>query len=394
MRPGWLIVYKKEISEFARDRRVLFSSVLFPMLLVLVLMNSMGAVTRLISRSDRTSIVVRNKKFGSAVLSSKDAKEGLSVQEVSSLADGKQRIADKKAKLFIDFRTDLAKEVDQGKRVTLDVYLDSKEIPSQMALRKFHSIVDKVNEGQRDKILATKNLTAKDLEPVTIKEISTSPKGNIGSEMLIGLLPYFLILFSFLGGQSQAGDMVAGEKERGTLETLLVSPLDRAQIAIGKLLSMATICFASATSAMLGVALAGITNPGMVSEGLHLSPVGLLVIIGTMIPLVIMFASMMLAISAYARNQREATTYASAISFVVIVPAVISQFIGLTDFGQQWWIGLVPILNSATVLRQALLGDINWSVFGFTLATTLTLGAIALSLSVRMFQRERVLFRV
>lgn len=386
-----LLILRKELLEFLRDRRVLFGAVILPLMLVWLIMSMMSVFRGFLEKPSRSTIVVLHETNGHAVLSTKAMQEGFTITEVSSVAEGKKSIEEKQAKLFIDFRSNVGADMEQGRAVALDVYLNAKDIPSQIALSKLRDAISKVNKTRETKVLAAHSLTEKDIKPVTIHEISTTKKEEASGEIVFSLLPYMMVLFAFNGGMSQVGDAVAGEKERGTLETLLVSPARRTQIAIGKLLAMGTVCLASSLSAIVGLLLGG---GKAASAGIHFSPVTVIAVLGTMLPLVIMFAAMLVAVSAYARNQKEASTYASAMLFVVIVPAVGSQFIGFTDLGQKAWIGLVPVLNSATVIRQALMGEINWTVFALTLVTSVFLATLALLATVRMFGRESVLFRV
>ena len=103
---------------------------------------------------------------------------------------------------------------------------------------------------------------------------------------------------------------------------------------------------------------------------------------------------MLIAVSTYARNSREAQTYLALINIVVLLPAVFSQVIGLTDFGTKLWINAVPILNTANNIRNALLGRTEFLPIAITVAVSTILAVIALWIAVALFNREEVLTRV
>jgi ABC-type Na+ efflux pump permease subunit len=131
----------------------------------------------------------------------------------------------------------------------------------------------------------------------------------------------------------------------------------------------------------------------MFEGGVHLSLVSILSIVLSLIPLIVFFAASLLALSTIARNQREVQGYLSLASFLVLIPAMMSQFIGYTDAATSTWIGFVPVLNTATVLRQALLEKVNPTTLGITVGLSLALAITALWLVIWLFRRESVLFR-
>jgi len=101
-----------------------------------------------------------------------------------------------------------------------------------------------------------------------------------------------------------------------------------------------------------------------------------------------------LTLSTFARNPREAQSYLAGLSFLILMPAMMSQFIGYTDFANARWIYAIPVLNTATVLRNVLQAKPNGVGFLITVAVSLVLAAIGIRVAVSMFKREEVLTRV
>ena len=132
----------------------------------------------------------------------------------------------------------------------------------------------------------------------------------------------------------------------------------------------------------------------MFKDGFGVTPLAVATIILLLLPLVAMFGSVLIAISSYARNPREAQTYLALVNFVVILPAVFSQVIGLTDLASKLWINAVPVLNSANNIRNALLGKTDWLGVAITFGVSTVLAGIAIWAAVYLFNREEVLIRV
>lgn len=393
-----LLLLAKELREFVRDRRVLVGAILLPMGLVVVISLFLGALHGFLDEPGKSEIAILDEALGKPLLNTDVAKQAFRTRSVPTLERGLALVREKQVRMLVAFEGDVAGAVGDGKPVSVKVYLDKKSLPAQLALAKLEAAAQTLNSRRRAEVLAKKRLREQDLEPIRVEAVATTEAKEFGGDVVSTLLPYLLVVFAFFGGMSLAADSVAGEKERGTLETLLVSPAGRVQIALGKLLSMAAVCLASSVSGLVGLLL--VVLPGfelskpLLKGGIHVSVGGTLASLVTMLPLVVMFAAVLTAVSAFSRNQREANTYTSAISFVVMVPAIASQFIGFTDLGSKLWIGFVPVLNSAMVIRQILMGEPNWTMFVLTMLTSCVLAGAAFVAVVSMFRRESVLFRV
>ena len=132
----------------------------------------------------------------------------------------------------------------------------------------------------------------------------------------------------------------------------------------------------------------------MFEQGVGVTPAAAGVIVLVITPSVALFSSVMIAVSAYARNVRESQSYLTLISFIVLMPAIASQFIGYTDAGSSRWVNFVPVLNAANTIRQAMFGKFDFTAIGTTVAVSTVLALIAMRVVVFMFNREEVLTRV
>ncbi|RYD46419.1 MAG: ABC transporter permease [Verrucomicrobiaceae bacterium] len=247
--------------------------------------------------------------------------------------------------------------------------------------------------------LGALGLKPDDLSPIDIKEKPVQVGTGTGAGgLLVSLLPYLLVLFTFTGGVALAADLVAGEKERSTLETLLIAPVRRTEIVLGKFLALAAVCVAAAISGLLGFALsAAVKTPGselVFKSGLGLTPSGAAQTFLILLPLAATFSGVLIAVSSYARNSREAQTYLGMLNLVVMIPAVFSQIIGLTDMASAPWLPFVPILGAAAGIRSILLGKATALAILGPFGIGVILAAISIMAAIRLFHRENVLLRV
>src|SRR5208282_3373187 len=152
----------------------------------------------------------------------------------------------------------------------------------------------------------------------------------------------------------------------------------------------ALLCLISPVFALIGlVATWAVHIPIMkpvFEKGLGITPLAIAEILLVLAPSVLLFASVLTAVSTRARNVRECQTQLTLVSVLVITPALFSQFIGYTEFARATWISLIPVLNSATAIRQALSGEFHPLTLGITIAVNLALGLVAMLYTVALFK--------
>lgn len=386
-----LQVFSKEMREVVRDKRVRNAATLMPLFIVALMMSLFGLIGSIASKDAKRKVHV--VASGSPLMKELRKAKNLEIVEVGTEEEGVRLVKDGKARLLAIFEPTRA-GIDH---VTLR--FDAKEDGAQIAKGAFVAAFAPQIQAKLAKTLAGAGLTAAQLSPIAFDEKPVQVgEGNGASGILVGLLPYLLVLFTFTGGVALAADLVAGEKERSTLETLLIAPVRRTEIVLGKFLALATVCVAAAVSGLLGFVLSAAIKTGgsdlLFKSGLGLSPLGAVEVFMILLPLAATFAGLLIAISTYARNSREAQTYLGLLNLVVMIPAVFSQIIGLTEIGSAAWLPFVPILGAAAGIRAILLGKATALAILGPVAVGVVLAGLALWAAIRLFHREGVLLRV
>lgn len=297
---------------------------------------------------------------------------------------------------FLEIPADVLKAREQpGRTVEITFVHDSTIGQSEEAWKR----LDWVTQLLNDKVVESR-LAAMDLGDAFLKPLALREDTDLASESEIilakagGLLPYVIILFAFLGGMYPAIDLGAGEKERNTLETIILSPSTRTEIAVGK---FGVILTAALIAALLGVISITISVKYIILTGqlkeqfdFQIGPGTAALVALLAVPPAAAFSGIFLAISIYARSFKEAQNYIAPLQFAAILPAMAGLIPGLE---MNWRIALIPLVNVSLLSKDFLKGDTDWGYYALTLASCLVLAGLCLAYCVRQFQREEVLFR-
>jgi len=273
------------------------------------------------------------------------------------------------------------------------VLYDPLNESSRDALQRLQALAEQLSAQWVQQRLARRFIGAEFTRPLALMPQPLETENPVGNLLLSIILPYVIVLSGFFGAVSPAFDLIAGEKERGTLETLLATPASRQQIVWGKFLTVATVCMAAALFAMLGMLLAFSlpTSTHLFAEQagkFSVSPLALAALLITLVPLSVFYSALLTIISTFARSQKEAQTYLIPLSTLIVLPAVASMFVR-TDSGI--WPAMVPILNSAMIIKQVLTGILDPTFVALSLLMSALVAIVSLQVATRLFERETVL---
>jgi sodium transport system permease protein len=293
------------------------------------------------------------------------------------------------------FPPDAAARLRAREAVPIEILHDAGDEASRGAMGRLQRLLGDVGKDITGARLRERGLPPDFAVPLKVAERPIPGGGGIGLLILGQMLPYILVLAAFTGAISPAFDQVAGEKERGTLETLLVAPASRRDVVLGKFGAVVAVCLISSVLSIVGFAIpfvSGLTVFAWLSQGgVRISPSALAAIGIVILPLSVLFAGLLLAVSTWARNQKEAQTYLSTLFPVVLVPALLSTTIG-SEVSRA--IALVPILNASIIIKQALSGTYDPVFIALAFAASAVYAALALAFATRLFQRESVLLKM
>jgi sodium transport system permease protein len=238
------------------------------------------------------------------------------------------------------------------------------------------------------------------LKPFDVKQENVAPPEKVGGATFGGLIGYMVILLCLTGGMYPAMDLTAGEKERGTMETILSSPVSRVHLVLGKffLVLSASLVTAALSVTSMGISFWAVERFHAFDEAgsdaaelqLTLGPGSVLSVFVMVLPLAVLFSAALMTISLFAKSYKEAQSYVTPMMMAVILPAVAAMLPGVELTSK---LALVPILNMSLLCKELVTGTYHWNYIAIIFSSTCVYAATALFLAVKMFQREDVLFR-
>ena len=392
-RPAGLIgaIFRKEFRETFRERRTVMTVVLGPLLFTPALFALMGILfsgQAAKTQAHTYAVGVIGPATVPAFLRSAPRLRFVP----TTRADAERQIRTHRLDVAVLLPTDLEARLAAGDAAPVEILEDAGDTGSQAATGRLRALFTSAGQGVVAQRVAARGLPPGFAAPFRVAETPIKSGGSAGLLVLSSLLPYLLIISAFSGTIYAAFDQVAGEKERGTLETLLVSPVSRRDLVLGKFGLVAVVCLLSSvlTIAGLGIAFGSGLHAfaWLASGGVRLGGAAVGVIGLALLPLSALFAGLLLAVSTYARNQKEAQTLLGPLFSLIMVPALMSMAIN-SDVPRT--LALVPVLNAALIIKQALGGSFDAGFIALAFLTSLIYAAAALLLATRLFQNEAVL---
>ncbi len=402
MRLNILTIYLKEMKEVLRDRKTLIFMVALPTLVVPVLLNVMiGFLVRAEKKAQTETLTFAI--FGAEHLpdlaNAFGEEEGFEKVNIPTQGAIASAIEENKIKFGLVIPHTTREQLERDEQVAVQFFYNNASATSKVKNRA-GKIIRVFGERYRSERLASLGLDTPQeqehlLNPITIEEHNTADLREVLGERVGGMLPYFFIIFCFMGALYPAIDLGAGEKERGTLETLLLAPIRRYQIVLGKFFVIfttgVTAALLSLTSMGIMLATKGQEVTGELGEVIaSVSVVDLVLIAAMLIPTAAMFAALLLSVSIYAKSFKEASAYCGPLNFLVIMPAFIAM---LPMVKLDWYWAMVPITNISLAIKELIKGTMNYEMFTAILGSSVVIAGAFLFFCTRWFEREAVLFR-
>ncbi len=398
-----LAVFHKELRELLRDRRAIITTFVLPtmglpLLLLIIGGVSAGIVGKAMSDTSEVALVGAG---ASPAVRAELGKLGRVTVVAPTPADWRERVAAKSVRAAVELPDDFdARLARGGEPVPVKIHYHEGDLRSKIAASALEGFFGELKERVVLARLAAAGQTPALLRPVDTRRVNVAPPEKVQGSRVGSIAPYLIILLCLTGAMYPAFDLTAGEKERGTMETLLSSPVSRRQIAVGKFLTVTAFSLGTALFSMASMtawwllgrgAMAAIFGPKASGlADLTISPASVGAVVVLLVPLAVFFSAGLLALGVFARSSREAQTYAAPLVFAAIIPAVIGLLPGME---LNWKIALIPVLNVSMVSREVFGGEWPWPEIALTLGSISFFAALALWGTTQMFRKETVLFR-
>lgn len=387
-----LSIMKKEFARFFGDRRMLVTALIMPGLMIYLLYSLMGqALTSMDSVDQQHVPTVYAVNLPQSIRNLPQVADmdlrSLSMEE---LAETKDQIAGKSVDVCLVFPGDFDALVEayeaastEAPAPNIEIFYNSTSTESSSLFTRMRTVLDDYESSLANKFDI--NRGEQDFDLASEKEAS----GYVFSSML----PLLLLIFLFSGCMALAPESIAGEKERGTIATLLITPIKRSELAIGKILSLACLGFLCGLSSTIGTLLSLPKLMGAASDDLSMNIYGMqdyvalaLVILSSILVIITLIS----IISAFSKTVKEANTAVMPLMIVVMLTGVTAMFGGGPQKETLYY--LVPLYNSVQTMSGIFSFQYASTTMLITVVSNLVYACIGGFVLTKMFNSEKVIF--
>ena len=390
-------IFKKELTDTIRDRRTLFMMVFFPLFLMPVLLMVITKVqSSSMKKAEEKTLRVGFVSNGNALDLSDMLMQskGLRVIEGVPADSAEALIRRDSLDAVIVIPANFDADISQMRTGKISLYYKSSE-DYDMVKRRVKAVLDSYERNLTAVRFKKLNLDKSIVNPVDVDEHDVASMKERMGKAIGGMVPYIFVIFTFLGSMYPAIDLAAGEKERGTMETLLTAPVSRMQILLGKFAVVVVAGLLSAGVSILGIFVAVRQVKEIPPELMQvimsiLDTQTILLVLSLLLPLTIFFAAFLLSFSVFAKSYKEAQSIISPLTIVVILPVLVGAMPGIELTPVT---ALIPVLNVSLATREIIAGTIQTLPLLEVYATLIIIAVLSLWGCAKWFGREETIFR-
>lgn len=383
-------IYKKEIRENLRDRRSLFNSVLLGPILFPILFIGLGyfAASKQQERAEQVlEVPVVGAEYAPNLVAFL-AQQGVLVQPAPE--DPESLVRSQEVPVIIRIPEYYPGQWKQGKPAVVEIIADPSRRESETPIRRVRSLLLAYGAQIGQLRLQLRGVSPSIRTAIMVKDVDLSTPQSRGMLVMI-MLPYVLMITAFTGGMHLAIDSTAGEKERKSLEPLLINPVPRWQIMLGKMSATATFSFASLVLTLLSFRFAFPLLPtGALGVDLNLGAMAIGGILLAVAPVVVLAAAMLTTLAALAKSLREAQSYMGLVFMIPMIPSIIFMVNPVTPVT---WMMSIPMFSQNLLIGEFVRGEsvpLLW--LSLSMGSTLLIGLAFAAIAATLFNRPRIVF--
>lgn len=380
-------ILKKELRRFFTDKRMLLSLFL-PGILIFIIYTAMGSVfSNFFNPSDDYNYIVYIdnpvEEFNVINTSSPYKIEIKNFNKLSNeeKENYKNDIKNEKIDLLICFESDFYNKLNNGEKPNVEIYYLSTSTASSTIYNYYFQTLN------NNSMTINYNYFVNQNSDINYDLSTDEDKSKV---IITMVLPFILVIMLFTGCMNVTTESIAGEKERGTIATLLVTPVKRSEIALGKILALSITSIVSSITSFLGLAL---SLPKLLqgTGDITLSMYGIstyIYVLLIIIVITILFTTLLSIVSCFSKSIKEANQYATPLMFLIMAVSGATYFIS----NNNWYLYLIPIFNSINCLSEIFSLNFNLINFLITIISNIVYISLGVFVVTKMFDNEKVMF--
>ncbi|MEM7354032.1 MAG: ABC transporter permease [Acidobacteriota bacterium] len=389
MGTGIGVVFRKEMVDNLRDRRSVSAALLYPLLgpvLIVVLLTVVGR-QRTEQAEKPLELPVVGAEYAAPLIDFL-GQNGVEIQEPPGDPEEAVKAAD--VDLVLEITEDWGAVFALGQPATVRLIVDESRQTAEVSVRRARRLLRQFNATYGNLRLMARGIDPTITDPLAVETVSVATDQSRAA-MLLGMAPYFIILSIFIGGMYLAIDTTAGERERGSLEPLLINPVPRSSLVMGKYIAVLVFTTVALVETLVAFALVLNLAPLETYLGIRVS-VSMGALFGIFllsVPIMFLAAALQVVIATFTRSFKEAQNY---LSILPLVPALPGLFLTFVPVKVQLWHMLIPTFGQQLLINRLFRGeDVDLMQALVSAVGTLAVSAALFWLAVRLFQRESTL---
>lgn len=388
MKNGMFTIFRKEMARFFGDKRTALAAILLPGVLIFAVYTFMGsALANQFSVDEDFAPTVQAVNLPGSV-AALAGQSGLTLEATQDPDEAKALIEGQELDLLAVFPEDFDAQVaaydpsSGAPAPAVELYYNSASVNSSAAYEMMSALLEGYESSLANKFDVNPGAGTYDL----------ATEADTAGTLMSSMMPMLLMIFLFSGCMSTAPESIAGEKERGTIATLLITPLKRSDLALGKICALSITALLSGLSSTIGTLLSMPTLMQMEGDlGAAYSPVHYLALCLVILSTVLFLVACISLISAFAKTIKEAQTYVTPLMILAMVVGVTAMFGG--GASTHLWAYLIPFYSSVQAMVGIFALELNWTYLLVTVVSNLAYTAIGVWGLTRMFNSERIMFQ-
>ncbi|MFT5860643.1 MAG: sodium transport system permease protein [Flavobacteriaceae bacterium] len=387
-------IFKKELKDTLRDRRTLIMMLVIPLLLFPIILNVFAKISSSYSeeaanKTVKIGIVGPANNYIQEQLEnlpdSYGKKEVVTYRDTTAM---KKDLGDDTLQFALLIPSDFDKYQQALEPAPVKVFYNGTDMAMQDRAENYLETIEEIAKQERYLDL---DLVEEELRPLKVTYSNVASSKEMIGKLAGGILPYIFIAFGFIGCMYPAIDLFTGEKERGTIETLLTAPVARWQILFGKMGVVVLSGLLAASCALLGLFLSievfTLIDNQELLDIIHeiLSLKFLLLLYALLLPLTIFFAGLMIPIAVYAKSFKEAQSIITPLNIVVVLPAMVGFFPGIELNAVT---ASIPIVNIVLSTKELIAGTLDLGLLAISFSVMLFIATVAVVVSYKRFDKE------
>jgi sodium transport system permease protein len=383
-----LTVARKELTDSSRDRRALYGvliGILFGPLLIGFMLYQIAGQEK---AANEIKIPVVGRQYAPILVNWLEQQPGVEI--IAGPADPEKSVRERQSDFVLVIEKDFAEKFRESRPAPIQMFSDSTRQTARAKVRRLRFLLGRFSAETGGMRLIARGVSPSIASALKIQDVEVS-NAQQRAATIFNIIPMFLLLAAFSTGMQIATDSTAGERERGSLEPLLLNPVPRWQLVTGKWLAASGVAF-------LGIILTLLITANVLSrlplEDLgvryHLGPPDILLLIAAIAPVALVAPALQVYLACFAKSFKEAQSYMGFLVLLVTIPGVLTSFFPLTD---RPWLHPIPIAGQFA-MSMDILGGKPPALWGFLAgaAGCVILTALFLSLATRSLTSEKIIF--